>query len=143
MAQFAEPAPWGKSTATTVVLEALVDEGLLPLNTDRAPPVWIAPTPEEREPKPPSGYIVSLVRLHKWGFGIPVGRIMRALCNYYGVELHNFGPNSISQAAVLIARCKGYLGSRRTGIYGSICSAVSSTLRMCGASRRGSPPSAV
>ena len=61
MAQFAEPAPWGKSTTTAAVLEALVNEELLPPNTDQAPPVWIVPMPEEREPKPPSGYIVSLV----------------------------------------------------------------------------------
>jgi len=46
-------------------LEALVYEGLLPLNTDQAPPVWIIPTPKEREPKPPSGYIMSLVRLQE------------------------------------------------------------------------------
>jgi len=26
------------------------------------------------------------------------------------VELHNFGPNSISQAAVFVALCEGYLG---------------------------------
>ena len=35
---------------------------------------------------------------------------MWALCEYYGVELHNFGPNSISQAAVFVAICEGYLG---------------------------------
>ena len=35
---------------------------------------------------------------------------MRVLCNYYGVELHNFGPNSISQAAVFVAVYEGYLG---------------------------------
>ena len=35
---------------------------------------------------------------------------MWALCNYYGVELHNFGPNSISQAAVFVALCEGYPG---------------------------------
>jgi len=46
---------------------------------------------------------VSLVRLHERGFGVPVGRFMRALCDYYGMELHNFGPNSISQAAVFVA----------------------------------------
>ena len=68
----------------------MVDEGLLPPNTDQAPPVWIVPTLEEREPKPPSGYIVSLVRLHERGFSVPVGRFMWALCDYYGVELHNF-----------------------------------------------------
>ena len=72
--------------------------------------MWIPPRPEETEPNPSDGYIVSLVRLHKRGFGIPVGRFMRALYNYYGVELHNFGPNSISQAAVFVALCEGYLG---------------------------------
>ena len=55
-------------------------------------------------------YIVSLVRLHERGFGVPVSRFMRALCDYYGVELHNFAPNSISQAAVFVAVCEGYLG---------------------------------
>ena len=41
---------------------------------------------------------------------IPVGKFMRAMCDYYEVELHNFGPNSISQAAVFVALCEGYLG---------------------------------
>ena len=65
--------------------------------------MWIPPRPEEIEPSPPSGYIVSLVRLHERGFGVPVDRFMRALCDHYGVELYNFGPNSISQAAVFVA----------------------------------------
>ena len=78
------------------------------INSER--PAWIPPRPEETEPNPPEGYVVSLVRLHERGFGLPVGRFMRALCEYYGVELHNFGPNSISQAAVFIAVSEGYLG---------------------------------
>ena len=53
---------------------------------------------------------MSLVRLHERGFGVPVSRFMRALCEYYGAELRNFGPNSISQAAVFVAVCEGYLG---------------------------------
>ena len=53
---------------------------------------------------------MSLMRLREWGFSVPVGRFMRALCEYYGVELHNFGPNSISQAAVFVTVCEGYLG---------------------------------
>ena len=64
------------------------------INSER--PVWIPPRPEETEPNPLEGYVVSLVRLQKPGFGVPVGRFMRALCHYYGVELHNFDPNSIS-----------------------------------------------
>ena len=58
----------------------------------------------------PAVYVVSLVRLHERGFGVPVGRFMRALCDYYGAELHNFSPNSISHAAVFVAVCEEYLG---------------------------------
>ena len=36
--------------------------------------------------------------------------VNRALCEYYGAELHNFSPNSISQAVVFVAVCEGYLG---------------------------------
>jgi hypothetical protein len=35
---------------------------------------------------------------------------MRGLCHHYGVELHNFSPNAISQAACFIAVCEGFLG---------------------------------
>ena len=79
------------------------------LASDSGAPAWISPHPDETEPKPPQGYIVSFVRLHERGFGVPVSRFMRALCEYYGVELHNFSPNSISQAAVFVAVCEGYL----------------------------------
>ena len=110
MSDVQEPLPWGKSTTTTAVLEQLVAERLLPVNINSERPAWIPPRPEETETNPPEGYVVSLVRLHERGFGVLVGRFMRALCNYYGVELHNFGPNSISQAAVFVAVCEGYLG---------------------------------
>ena len=92
------------------VLEQLVADRLLLLNPDSGAPAWISPLPEETEPKPPQGYVVSFVRLHERGFGVPVCRFMRALCEYYGAELHNFSPNSISQAAVFFAVCEGYLG---------------------------------
>jgi hypothetical protein len=35
---------------------------------------------------------------------------MRGLCHYYGVELHNFAPNTISQAATFVGVCEGFLG---------------------------------
>jgi len=110
MADIQEPLPWGRSTATEAVLERLVEDRLLPLNPNSGAPEWISPRPEETEPNPPAGYVVSLVRLHERGFDVPVGRFMRALCDYYGAELHNFSPNSISQAAVFVAVCEGYLG---------------------------------
>ena len=90
-----DPVSWGWSTADAPYLETLVAAGLLPANTNPARLVWIAPG-SETEPKPPSGYVVSLVHLHEWGFGFPAGRFIRALCHHYGVELHNFAPNAIS-----------------------------------------------
>ena len=63
-----------------VVLEQLVADRLLPVNINSERPAWISPQPEETEPNPLEGYVVSLVRLHELGFGIPVGRFMRALC---------------------------------------------------------------
>ena len=76
MAQIEEPLLWGRSSATEAVLKGLVDKRLLPLNTNSSRPVWIPPRLEEIEPNPPSGYVVSLVRLHERGFGVPVGRFM-------------------------------------------------------------------
>jgi hypothetical protein len=35
---------------------------------------------------------------------------MQAFLHYYGVELHNFNPNSIAQAAIFAAVCEGFLG---------------------------------
>jgi len=65
MVQYEEPLPWGKSSATEAVLKGLVSDGLLPPNSDPLRPVWIAPWEEEMVPKPPSSYILSLVRLHE------------------------------------------------------------------------------
>jgi hypothetical protein len=41
-------------------------------------------------------YVVSFIPFHERGFGMPVSRFMRVLPHYYGVELHNFNPNSIA-----------------------------------------------
>jgi hypothetical protein len=35
---------------------------------------------------------------------------MRGLCYHYGVELHNFTPNAISQAAMFVGVSEGFLG---------------------------------
>lgn len=124
MVEYRDPLPWKPSTADAHYLEGLVNNGLLPANTDPNNPMWMAPG-SEAEPRPPPGYIVSMARLHERGFGVPAGRFIRALCHHYKVELHNLGPNSISQAAVFVAVCEGFLGSRPTGICGGISSAAS------------------
>jgi hypothetical protein len=56
------------------------------------------------------GCVVSFTLFHEQGFGVQASRFMRVLPHYYGVELHNFNPNSITQAAIFTAVCEGYLG---------------------------------
>jgi hypothetical protein len=41
---------------------------------------------------------------------MPVSRFMRALPHYYGVELHNFNPNSIAHATIFVVVREGFLG---------------------------------
>jgi hypothetical protein len=56
------------------------------------------------------GYVLSFVAFHERGLGILASRFLRALPSWYEVELHNFNPNSISQAAVFVVVCEGCLG---------------------------------
>ena len=87
--------PWEPSDVSVEVLQSLVDDGLLRSITNPDRPEWIAPL-GEREPRPREGYVVSFVSFHERGLGVPADRFMRALPHYYGVELHNFNPNSIA-----------------------------------------------
>jgi hypothetical protein len=91
-------------------LHELENGGQLAPNVDGQPPAWIVPPAADREPNPPFGYVVSFVRDHERGFATPTSCYMRGLCYHYGVELHNFAPNAISQAATFVGVCEGVLG---------------------------------
>jgi hypothetical protein len=101
---------WERSTVTRLALNHLVTGGQLAANEEGRPAAWIVSSERERAPNPPSGYVVSFVRFHEQGFMAPASRFMRALCHHYGVELHNFAPNAISQAATFIGVGEGFLG---------------------------------
>jgi hypothetical protein len=105
-----DPLAWPRSTATRLSLSELVSAGQLAANEDGRPAAWIVPQPNKREPNPPYGYVVSFIRFHERGFAAPASRFMRALCYHYGVELHNFTPNAISQEATFVGVCEGFLG---------------------------------
>jgi hypothetical protein len=105
-----DPLPWNRSTVTAFALNELVNGGQLVLNVEGQSLVWIVPPATDREPNPPYGYVVSFIRHHESGFTAPVSRFMRGLCHHYGVELHNFDPNAISQAATFVGVCEGFLG---------------------------------
>ena len=87
--------PWGPSNVSVATLQSLVEDGVLRPVTDPNRLEWITPG-NEPEPRPHDGYIVSFVAFHEHGLGLPADRFMRALPHYYGVELHNFNPNSIA-----------------------------------------------
>jgi hypothetical protein len=91
-------------------LEELVHDGLLWTRTSRTQPEWRVPPSDHQEPAPPEGYVVSFVCFHERGFGVPASPFMRVLLHYYKVELQHLAPNAVSQAAIFVAVCEGYLG---------------------------------
>jgi hypothetical protein len=105
-----DPYAWERSTVTRMALGELVFAGQLAANEEGRSAEWIVPPAGDHAPNPPDGYVVSFTRFHERGFAAPASRFMRALCHYYGVELHNFAPNAISQAATFVGVCEGYLG---------------------------------
>jgi hypothetical protein len=105
-----DPLPWECSSATRLALGQSVTVGQLAENVDGRPAEWIVPPARDHAPNPPSGYVVSFIHFHERGFMAPASRFMRALCFHYGVELHNFVPNAISQAATFVGVCEGFLG---------------------------------
>jgi hypothetical protein len=88
--------PWSRSSVTQEKLEELMEEGFLRPITDAAMPEWIAPGAEVDVPNPPAGYVLSFMAFYERGLGILASQFLRALPVWYGVELHNFNPNSIS-----------------------------------------------
>jgi hypothetical protein len=105
-----EPLPWSRSTETRLALSKLVTGGQLAPNVDGQPAAWIVPPATDREPNPPYGYVANFIRHHERSLVALASRFMRRLCHHYGVELHNFAPNAISQAANFVGVCEGFLG---------------------------------
>jgi hypothetical protein len=63
--------PWPRSTATRLSLEELVNSGQLTTAGDDPHPAWMIPPASNKEPNPPSGYIVSFILLHECSFNAP------------------------------------------------------------------------
>jgi hypothetical protein len=105
-----DPYAWELSSVTRLALSDLVSAGQLAANEEGRPAEWIVPPAGDRAPNPLDGYVVSFIRFHERGFAAPASRFLRALYHRYGVELHNFAPNAISQAATFVGVCEGYLG---------------------------------
>jgi hypothetical protein len=106
----ADDSSWPASNVMEVALRAHLSGGLLRPISDEETSEWLVPSVNDREPNPPPGYVVYFLAFLDWRFGILASRFMRTLVHYYRVELHNFNPNSVVQAAVFATMCEGYLG---------------------------------
>jgi hypothetical protein len=102
--------PWNRSMVMEFALNKLVNGGQLAPNVEGSPPAWIVPLATDREPNSSYGYVVSFIQHHERSFAASANHFMRGLCHHYGVELHNFAPNAISQAVTFVGSCKGFLG---------------------------------
>jgi hypothetical protein len=105
-----DPYAWERSSVNRLALSYLVSAGQLAANEEGWPAEWIVPPAGDHAPNPPEGYVVSFIRFHERGFAAPASRFKWALCHRYGVELHNFASNAISQAATFVGVYEGYLG---------------------------------
>jgi hypothetical protein len=99
----------------------LVTAGQLAANEDGRPPAWIVPSARDREPNPPFGYVVSFVRFHERGFAVPASCFLRGLCLHYGVELHNFAQNAISQVATFSTSARDFWGISGSTSFAARC----------------------
>jgi hypothetical protein len=95
---------------TPLALNELVNGGLLAPTGNGLYLAWMVSPAAAKEPNPPHSYVGSFVRLHERSFTTSESRFMRGLCHHYGVELHNFAPNTISQATSFVAICEGFQG---------------------------------
>ena len=101
---------WPPSNVARSAQDARVKGRLLRPITDEGLSEWMYPLVSDREPNPPSGYVVCFLSFLDRGFGTPAGWLIRAILHYYGVELHNLNPNSVMRAAVFTTVCEGFLG---------------------------------
>jgi hypothetical protein len=126
-----DPLPWTRSTLMESALHEHVNGGQLAPNVEGAPPAWIVPPAMDREPNPPYGYVVSIIRHHERGFTTPASRFMRGLCYHYGVELHNFAPNAMRDASASggVCRWPDVLG---TGFTQGVVLPVHDDVQQCG-----------
>jgi hypothetical protein len=100
--QVLDPLPCHCSMVTDFALNELVNSGQPVPNVEGQPPA------ADREPNPPFGYVVSFIRHHERDFTAPASHFMRGLCHHYGVGLHKFAPNTISQAATFVGVCERF-----------------------------------
>jgi hypothetical protein len=98
---------WTRSNVSREQLLRLVEASQLPPLTTAVE--WKVPG-DESVPRPPKGFVVSLVAFHERDFSVPTGRFICGVLFEYGLQLQHLNPNNIQQMAAFEAMCEGYLG---------------------------------
>jgi hypothetical protein len=75
---------WMRSNVSREQLLHFIEAGQLPPLTEAVEWIVLA---AESVPHPPSGYVVSFVVFHKFGFSVPVGQFICGVLFVYGVQL--------------------------------------------------------
>ena len=64
----------------------------------------------EEFPSKDTDQTVVFKSFYEKGFALPAGAFFRGLLHFYGLEVTHLKPNSITQIAIFIHLCEGYLG---------------------------------
>jgi hypothetical protein len=70
----------------------------------------MVPPVDHDEPRPPAGYVVSLVAFHERGLGVPAEEFLRRLLFRWDVEIQHLTPNGVMLVAAFVTLCEGWLG---------------------------------
>jgi hypothetical protein len=97
---------WKKSTMSEQQITALRKEGQLPPVGDNK----VRCPGDEVTPKPNTGERIMFASFVSRGLSLPIHDFVRGLLYAYGVQLHDFAPNSIQQIAYFIVLCECFLG---------------------------------
>jgi hypothetical protein len=96
---------WEGSNITIDDLRALARIGLLPKDEDG---IWRAPR-EEETPTPRDNELVFFVAHIERGLSVEGSRFFYELLVFYGLRLHDIGPNSILQVSAFTFLCEAFL----------------------------------
>ena len=86
-------------------LEDLAATGLIAAGATRLPN-------SVTEPQPRSGECVLLATHVSRGFSLPSHPFFLGFLKFFGAQLHDFSPNTITYLALFVSLCENFLGCR-------------------------------
>jgi hypothetical protein len=110
----------------------LISPSQLTTNADTNRPAWIILPARHPEPHASEEYMLSFARLHERGFNVVASQLLRGLCYYYDIEIHNFATNAILMRRPSSPSAKGFWASPTSGTCGFTSFVVNSSQCLLG-----------